>query len=202
MPKYRERKRERFLNAKELNRLGEVLTNREQRRLESRYVAAAFRLLILTGCRLREIQTLKWRYLQNGFICLPDSKTGARRIPLPPAARQVLENLPRDPENEFVVIGDVPGQFVTDLQKPWRRIRNEAGLADVRIHDLRHTYASNAVQNGMDIVMVGKLLGHSQIQTTMRYAHLADDPVKQAAEQVSSGLQNALNGTAMISHGL
>lgn len=125
------------------------------------------------------------------MICLPDSKTGPRRIPLPAAAERVLSNLPRLPDNEFVISGDIPGQFATDLQKPWRRIRAEADLDDVRIHDLRHTYASQAILQGMNIPMVGKLLGHTQIQTTMRYAHLADAPVRQAASEVSDELSRS-----------
>jgi len=143
---------------------------------------------------LSEIQTLKWAYVSARYLELPDSKTGARRIPLPPAAQSVLAALPRDPANPFVICGALKGRQVTDLQKPWRRIRAAAGLDDVRIHDLRHTYASNAVANGMPIQMVGKLLGHTQIQTTMRYAHLADDPVLRAAESNSAWLSAALVG--------
>ena len=119
---------------------------------------------------------------------LPDTKTGARRIPLPQAARAVLSALPREAGNPYVIAGSVEGKYATDLQKPWRRIRKRAGLEDVRIHDLRHTYASNAVSSGMPIQMVGRLLGHSQIQTTMRYAHLADDPVRRAAEENAARL--------------
>lgn len=175
--KFREEKRERYLSAAELRRLGETLAQMEASGLETAFVVAAFRLLILTGCRLGEIQTLRWSYVVGRYLELPDTKTGARRIPLPPAAQDVLAALPRLDGNPFVIAGAIDGQHVTDLQKPWRRIRAAAGLEDVRIHDLRHTYASNAVANGMPIQMVGKLLGHTQIQTTMRYAHLADDPV-------------------------
>jgi len=194
VPKYREEKRERFLNAAELRRLGETLTRLETDGLETVHVIAAFRLLLLTGCRLGEIQTLQWSFVTPRSLDLPDSKTGARRIPLPPAARAILDALPRDADNPFVIAGAVPRQAVTDLQKPWRRIRTEAGLDDVRIHDLRHTYASNAVANGMPIQMVGKLLGHTQLQTTMRYAHLADEPVLRAAEQNAAMLSGALMG--------
>jgi integrase len=192
VPKYREEKRERFLNGPELRRLGQTLTEFDAAGLESAHVIGAFRLLLLTGCRLGEIQTLRWSYVSARYLELPDSKTGARRIPLPPAAQEVLAALPRLAGNPFVICGAVDGQHVTDLQKPWRRIRKAAGLDDVRIHDLRHTYASNAVANGMPIQMVGKLLGHTQIQTTMRYAHLADDPVLRAAERNSAWLNQAL----------
>ena len=192
VPKNKERKRERFLSKAELMRLGEVLNRREAEGTETPYVVGAFKLLALTGCRLGEIQRLKWEYIENGYICLPDSKTGARRIPLPPAAENVLSALPRCPENPFVIRGDVSGQHVTDLQKPWRRIRAEAGLDEVRIHDLRHTYASHAVMDGTSLPILARLLGHTVIQTTMRYAHLADAPVRDAAEQVSSGLGDML----------
>lgn len=192
--KYREVKRERFLSPSELRCLGQTLSQTEDNERESVFVVAAFRLLIVTGCRLGEIQHLKWSYVTPRYLQLPDSKTGARRIPLPPAARGILESLPRNDDNPFVIAGHIPRQAITDLQRPWRRIRSAAGLEDVRIHDLRHTYASNAVANGMPIQMVGKLLGHTQIQTTMRYAHLADDPVMRAAESNAAMLSDALAG--------
>ncbi len=188
VPKYREVKRERYLSQYELQRLGQVLFEVEQDGSETPYIVAAFRLLILTGCRLGEIQTLQWEFITDLGMELPDTKTGARRIPLPQAARAVLSALPRRPENPYVIAGKVPGKYATDLQHPWRRIRERAGLHDVRIHDLRHTYASNAVSSGMPIQMVGRLLGHTQIQTTMRYAHLADDPVNRAAEENANQL--------------
>lgn len=192
--KYREEKRERFLRKFELQRLGETLSACETAGKETPFVIAAFRLLILTGCRLSEIQTLQWSFVSSRYLELPDSKTGARRVPLPPAAQDVLERLPRNPENPYVIAGTISGQYMNDLQKPWRRIRKAAGLEDVRIHDLRHTYASNAASNGMPIQMISKLLGHSNIQTTMRYAHLADDPVLRAAEENAARLNAALLG--------
>jgi len=192
VPKYREEKRERFLSGPELRRLGDTLARIEAEGLEPAPVIAAFRLLLLTGCRLGEIQTLQWSFVTARYMDLPDSKTGARRVPLPPAARAILDALPRQEGNPYVITGTVPGQPISDLQKPWRRIRAEADLPDVRIHDLRHTYASNAVADGMPIQMVGKLLGHTQLQTTMRYAHLADDPVLKAAERNAAALSVAL----------
>ena len=192
VPKYREVKRQRYLSTSELQRLGQVLTTVEQEESETPFIIAAFRLLILTGCRLGEIQTLKWEYITEHGMELPDTKTGARRIPLPAAARAVLSALPRDINNPYVIAGKLDGRYATDFQHPWRRIRERAGLHDVRIHDLRHTYASNAVSSGMPIQMVGRLLGHTQIQTTMRYAHLADDPVRRAAEENAERLRFAL----------
>jgi integrase len=192
VPKYREKKRTRYLTGAELLRLGTALSECEVQGTETLFVIATFRLLVLTGCRLGEIQTLKWEYITPNGMELPDSKTGARRIPLPQAARAVLATLPRFPDNPYVVAGKVAGQHLSDLQHPWRRIRALAELDDVRIHDLRHTYASNAVSSGMPIQMVGRLLGHTQLQTTMRYAHLADDPVRRAAEENAAALSAAL----------
>ncbi len=193
VPKYREQKRERYLSQYELQQLGQTLATVEQDGSESAFVVAAFRLLILTGCRLKEIQTLQWAFITDAGMELPDTKTGARRIPLPAAARAVLSALPRTYGNPYVIEGKLADSHITDLQHPWRRIRELAGIPDVRIHDLRHTYASNAVSSGMPIQMVGRLLGHTQIQTTMRYAHLADDPVRRAAEENAARL-NALVG--------
>ncbi|SIN99143.1 Site-specific recombinase XerD [Rhodovulum sp. ES.010] len=199
VPKYREKKRERYLTQAELQRLGTVLSEVLREGSETPHMVGAFRLLILTGCRLGEIQTLKWEYVTAQGLELPDTKTGARRIPLPQAARDVLHSIPHVPGNPYVIAGKVPGQYATDFQHPWRRIRARAGLPDVRIHDLRHTYASNAVSSGMPIQMVGKLLGHTQLQTTMRYAHLADDAVRRAAEENASRLSSVLGdaGNAM-----
>jgi integrase len=190
--KYPEAKRERFLSTDELARLGRVLAESEASGAENPYVVAAFRLLLLTGCRRGEIQFLKWEYITPSHILLPDSKTGARKIPLPPAAQEVLRRLPRPADNPYVICGELRGLPMNDLEKPWRRIRARAELSDVRIHDLRHTYASNAVMAGLSIPMVGKILGHTQVQTTMRYAHFADDPVREAAKLVSDGLSLAL----------
>jgi integrase len=194
VPKYREHKRERYLSQVELQRLGNVLADAELNGTETPHVIAAFRLLILTGCRLGEIQTLQWGFITDQGMELPDTKTGARRIPLPSAARAVLSTLPRIDGNPYVIVGKIVGKHATDFQHPWRRIRERAGLTGVRIHDLRHTYASNAVSSGMPIQMVGRLLGHTQIQTTMRYAHLADDPVKQAAEENAERLSALVSG--------
>lgn len=192
VPKYPERKRERYLSTTELQRLGRTLDAMEADGSETPFIVAAFRLLILTGCRLREIQTLKWDYISPYGMELPDTKTGARRIPLPQAAREVLAALPRLPDNPYVVVGKLPGRHASDLEHPWQRIRARAEQPGVRIHDLRHTYASNAVSSGMPIQMVGRLLGHAELQTTMRYAHLADDPVNRAAEENAARLSVAI----------
>lgn len=187
-----EKPRERHLLPEEIAKLGRILDERLAAGLETPFIVAVFKLLLLTGCRHSEIQTLKWSYLKNGAIELPETKTGPRRIPLPSAAKAILARLPRITDNPFVIAGDVPGQYATDLQRPWRRIREAAGLNDVRIHDLRHTYASNAVKNGESLPTVGKLLGQSQMQTTMRYAHWEDETLCAAAENVSDAINAAL----------
>lgn len=185
---YRERKRERFLSPAEIAQLGEVLSEVEAEGSASPYVIAAVRLLILTGARLNEILSAQWDWLDSsaGCIRLPDSKTGAKTIYLSAPALQVLDSIPRLEGNPFIICGQKKGSSLVNLQKPWDAIRKRAGFPDLRIHDLRHSFASIAVASGMSLPMIGKLLGHSQPQTTARYAHLADDPVKHAASLIGS----------------
>jgi len=162
--------------------------------LELPSAIAAVILLILTGCRLNEIMTLKWEYvdLDAGVVNLPDSKTGAKVVYLGKPAIETLRRLPRLSGNPWVIYGTKPGARLTDLQPFWQRVRARAGLKDARIHDLRHTFASAAVAAGQGLPMIGKLLGHTQVQTTARYAHLAADPVRAAANQVSTAIASAL----------
>jgi len=192
IPKNRELSRERFLSQTELMRLGEVFADAIATGQETPHVIAAFQLLLLTGCRLGEIQTLQWDHVTTTHLELPDSKTGKRRIPLSNDARMILENLPYTSDNPYVIVGRHSGKHITDLERPWRRLRKAAGMPELRIHDLRHTFASMAVMNGVDLLMVGKILGHSNYQTTMRYAHLADAPVRAAADKVSGLMAGAI----------
>lgn len=185
VPKNAERKRERFLSPGEIERLWCVLDEAVKIGTESLHVASAFKLLLLTGCRLKEIQTLKWSYIRGDVIWLPDAKTGPRRVLLNQTALLVLRDLPRLPGNDYVIVGAVDQQHVTDLQKPWRRIRITAGIEDVRIHDLRHTYASIAAMAGHSLPMIGQLLGHTQAQTTMRYVHLVDENARKASADIN-----------------
>ena len=127
---------------------------------------------------------------------LPDSKTGAKVVHLGQPAIELLDKIERVEKNPWVIMGTKPGARLTDLQPFWQRVRARAGLKDVRIHDLRHTFASTAVAAGQGLPMIGKLLGHTQVQTTARYAHLAADPVKAAAEQVASNIAGFLNQAA------
>ncbi len=194
--KYPENHRERFLSTEELQRLGEAL-DEELREHGNVYVVAAIRLLILTGARLSEITTLRWEYvdLDRGLLLLPDSKTGKKAIVLNAAAREILEQLPRLHGNPHVICGHKEGSRLVNLQKPWQRIRKRAGIEDVRIHDLRHTFASLAVRKGGSLPRIGALLGHSQMQTTQRYAHLIVDDVRQLAETVGDELADMVLGS-------
>ncbi len=192
--RFREDKRERFLNAEEFSRLGRVLDEIAADGSETRSTVAAIRLLMLTGGRLSEIQKLRWEHvdLDAGELRLPDSKTGGRAVPLAPSAVKLLAALPRDPDSPWVIAGRKPGAHLTDLQHPWRRIRARAGLDDVRIHDLRHSFASRALALGEGLPMIGKLLGHTQVQTTARYAHLARDTVKASAARIGDSIKRDL----------
>ena len=192
--RYREEKRERFLNTEEFARLGRVLDKILRDGSETRSAVAAIRLLMLTGCRLSEIQKLRWEHLDldSGELRLPDTKTGARAVPLAPSAVRLLESLPRDEDNPWVIAGRKPGSHLTDLQHPWRRIRARAELDDVRIHDLRHSFASRALALGEGLPMIGKLLGHTQVQTTARYAHLARDTIKASAARIGDSIDGDL----------
>lgn len=188
--RFKEQKRERYLTEEELARLGKVL-----RESDSEPEAVnCIRLLLLTGCRLSEIQTLKWDYIdyKAGVLRLPDSKTGAKLVPIGEAAIAVLKAIPKLDNNPYVITGRVEGQHLTDMQRPWRRLRKRADLDGLRIHDLRHSFASDALQLGEDLPMIGKLLGHTQVQTTARYAHLKTAPIRSAANTVSAAIASAL----------
>ena len=186
--RFREEKRERFLSDAEYRRLGEMLKEIERDGSETPSAIAAVRLLMLTGCRLSEIQKLRWEHvaLDAGELRLPDTKTGAKVVHLGDPAIEVLRGLRRPDDNPWVIAGRKPGSHLTDLQHPWRRIRMRAGLDDVRLHDLRHSFASGGLLVGEGLPMIGKLLGHTQVQTTARYAHLANDPLKAAANRIAS----------------
>ena len=173
--KYPEVKRERYLSMDEIKHLGDVLREVEQEGREMPSAILAIRLLIYTGCRLNEIMTLQWDYVdfEARTLNLPDSKSGAKKVFLGRPACELLEKAPRLPGNPWVITGMLPGARLTDLQPFWQRVRARAGLPEVRIHDLRHTFASTAIAAGHSLPIIGKLLGHTQVQTTARYAHLA-----------------------------
>ena len=188
--KYRERKRERFLTEEEFRRLGRVLADAEICRGVSAHAVAAIRLLMLTGCRRNEILTLRWDEVELAAneLRLRDSKTGARTISLSPEAGAVLADILRVPDNSFVIPGRIKGTHMRNLNDPWDIVRQRAGLGDVRLHDLRHSWASRALALGESLPMIGKLLGHTQIETTARYAHLARDSVHESAARIADSI--------------
>ena len=201
--RYAEKKRERFLTGAELARLGAALSEAERTQVVSNYVIAAIRLLLMTGCRLNEILTLRWDFLDLEDLCLrlPETKTGAKVVQLSAPALEILSKIERRDDNPYVIVGHKRGSHLVNAQKPWRYIRTQAGLDDVRLHDLRHTFASIAAGLGEGLPMIGKLLGHTQAATTHRYAHLASDPVKQSAERIGAtvaGLLNADEGADIV----
>jgi integrase len=196
--KYREGRRERFLSQAELARLGDALREAEQDKTCSPWVIAAIRLLTFTGARRNEILTLRWEHVseEHGCLMLPDSKTGRKAVHLNPPALDVLQTIPRLGGNPHVICGERPGRHLANIEKPWRRIRAAAKLDDVRLHDLRHSFASVAASGGQSLVVIGKMLGHTKAATTARYAHLADDPVKAASDAVGARIAAAMDGGA------
>ena len=193
--KYPTRSCERFLSEREFVRLGTVLDELEAKGKISATAAAGLRLLMLTGCRRNEVLTLRWEDvdLEHDELRLRDAKTGARAVPLSPTARQVLAALPRQPDSPWVISGRGPGVRLSNLNAPWEVVRKKAGLNDVRIHDLRHSYASGGLLVGEGLPMIGKLLGHNHVHTTARYAHLANDPLKSAANRIALRIAEVAN---------
>ena len=185
-----EKHHERFLTPEELCRLGHALDSAPAERLASAHAAAAIRLLVLTGCRRNEILGLRWEDLdfEAGEMRLTDSKTGARVVPLPSAAAKVLEGLSRVPGNPWVFPGRKKGDRQHNINDSWCRLRERAGLDGVRLHDLRHSYASRALALGESLSMIGELLGHRKVRTTARYAHLARDSVRESTARVAESI--------------
>lgn len=189
----RRRKCERFLSLAELERLGEVLTRMRAGDDKARSLAAtAVALLLLTGCRVSEILGLQWQDVRGNRLKLRDSKTGPRVVWLGDEARSLIDELPRHK--------NIPWLFWSPrYRKPWRtidhywhEIRAEAGLRGVRLHDLRHTFASHAAMNKETLPMIGRLLGHATAKSTARYAHLDDEHVLDAAEQIGAAIERML----------
>ena len=185
MRRYRNKGRERFLSGEELRRLARTLDRHES----SRPLHVAFvRLLLLTGCRKGELATLEWSSYREGHLFLRDSKTGPRTVWLSSPARAVIERLPRTGRWVFPArrAGKplCPGVF----DKFWWRLRAEADLRDVRLHDLRHTYASIAIMQGESVATTGRLLGHNSSVTTLKYAHPSDSSVREAVNSLGAVL--------------
>ncbi|WP_414645588.1 tyrosine-type recombinase/integrase [Bradyrhizobium sp. 6(2017)] len=214
--KFKESRRERFLTSDELERIGGAIREAEtvgiawtvdETKPTAKHVAkekrstriapsaaAALRLLLFTGCRLREILHLRWQHvdIERGCLFLPDSKSGRKTVILNAPALSVLNNL--EWIGPYVVPGDDPEMPRHDLKRPWGAITKRAGLTGVRLHDLRHTYASFGAGSGLGLPIIGRLLGHTQAVTTARYAHLDNDPLRRASESIAGQIAAALDG--------
>lgn len=182
------RKFNRFLSRVEMVRLHEELDRAVTEKPLRALQADIIRLLACTGCRLGEIRNLKWQEVGAGMLNLADSKTGPRKVYLNSQARALIDRQPRTDSPYVFPSLDDPMQPVTGYPSLWSLVRKRAGIADVRLHDLRHTYASHAVLNGIPLPTVAKLLGHRQLSMTLRYAHVADREVEAAAERVGNAL--------------
>jgi integrase len=215
--KFKEQSRERYLSQAELLRLGDAIRDAETagipwpsdipqnkhtpQKPENRvtkigqHAAAALRLLIFTGARLREILHLQWDHvdLQRGLLLLPTSKTGKKTIVLSDIALAIISALPR--VGRFVIAGNDNNKPRSDLQRPWTLVSKQAGLEGLRLHDLRHSFASVGVGSGMGLPIIGKLLGHANVSTTERYAHLAADPLRRASDAISGAIAKAMGET-------
>jgi integrase len=185
--KFHEEKRDRWLKTDELRRLTDALGRSTNRR-----AGDAVRLLILTGARKGEVLKAEWSQIdfERGVWTKPSAHTKQKRtehVPLSAAALALLSAMRElDPAGRYLFPGNKPGEPLKDIKLFWPKICRDAGLESVRIHDLRHTFASHLVSSGTSLEMVGRLLGHTQAATTMRYSHLADDPLREAANRFGS----------------
>ena len=193
--RYPERKRECFLSIDDFAALGVALSARETRDRHSTFARAAIGMLLLSGMRLREVLQLRWTEvdLARGLLFLRDSKTGAKPVILGKHAIELLSTLPRQAQSPWVFPSSVdPAKPMYDLKKAWSTVTRLANLNGVRIHDLRHSFASVAAGSGGSLPMIGRLLGHTQTQTTARYAHLANDPARALADVASAKIAAAI----------
>ena len=193
---YRLKPRERFLDRDELRRLGRALRDVEADGSVGAGAIAAIRLLSLTGCRRTEILSLLWDDVDRtaGVLRLRDSKTGPRTVPLTAPALAVLDGIEPVPDSPFVFTGPRTGRAVARIDGAWHTVRRRAGLEDVRMHDLRHSFASRALSLGESLTAIGHLLGHRKVATTARYAHLVRDAEKAAASRVGASIDAHLGG--------
>lgn len=192
--RYADKRGNRYLSQQELVALGQALRDGLNKGLNP-LALSILKLLIFTGARKSEIETLNWSEVDfdGGFLRLSDSKTGQKTIPLNAGALEVLVSLDRVDGSPFVFPAHRGNGYYEGTPKVWRIVRSMAGLEDVRLHDLRHSFASIAVSGGASLPIIGALLGHTNNATTQRYAHLNDDPLKAATESISSKISAAMS---------
>jgi integrase len=193
LERFREGVRERYLTQAEFERLGAALASAEAEGMNL-FAIAAIRLLIFTGARRGEILGLLWAHvhIERAALFLPDSKTGRKTIHLNEPALVVLASLPRLADNPFVICGAKRGEALKDLIAPWHDLRERAGITDVRLHDLRHSFASVAASQGVPLAVLGRLVGHQTLRTTERYAHIFSGSIRAANDQIGQSLARAL----------
>ena len=191
----RSRRLTRFLSRDEIRRLRLALDAQMRGGQATHQQADIIRLLLLTGCRQSEIRTLRWSEVKEHTLTLGDSKTGPRSVPLNTQARRIIASQPRGSSPYvFPSVRNAERPYSPDLAL-WYTVRKQAGIEDVRLHDLRHTVASQAVMNGVALPVVSRLLGHNDTNMTLRYAHLLDRDVEAAAERIGAGLAQVMGLT-------
>ncbi len=193
IPRFQEERRDRWLSTDELERLCAALDKHF-----NQVSANSVRLLLLTGARRGEVLSARWEEfdLERGIWTKPSHHTKQKRtehVPLSAGTTQLLVNMKRQATDEVLFPGQTPGEPLREIKKFWSSVCKTARIKDARLHDLRHTFASHLVSAGMSLPIVGRLLGHTQVQTTARYAHLADDPLRQATNRFASILVGAQN---------
>ena len=183
--RYRQGGRERFLTFDEVRCLAAAL---DATAVRFPVAVALVRMLLLTGCRQGEMRSLRWREYREGHLYLEDGKSGPRTVWLSSAARELLDRLPR--KGTWVFPGPKSSEPMSceTLYRSWRVVRSKAELCDVRLHDLRHSYASLALGSGETVPVIGRLLGHRNPATTLRYVHYAEGAVRQAVEAVGAAV--------------
>lgn len=186
----------RFLSVEEIRRLSRVLAQAEKEGPFQKQSADIVRLLLLTGCRHREITHLRWDMIQGDTIKFPDTKTGPREVHLTSKARNLIKAQPRTGSPWVFPSKRNPNRPRNTVHEFWVDIRKRADIEDVRVHDLRHTFASHAVIKGVSVPMVSKLLGHRKTAMTLRYTHVADKDAEAAAERIGATLNALLKGKA------
>ena len=193
--RFPDRKCMRFLSQQEIVRLGSALRKATEEG-ENLKAVAIIKLLTFTGARKSEIEKLKWFEvdLDKHFLRLADSKTGQKIIPINQAAVAILAAQKPREGNPFVFPAERSDEYFEGMPKIWQRVRKSAGLEDVRIHDLRHSFASVAVAGGASLPIIGALLGHKDTATTQRYAHLSADPLRAVSQAVADAISQALEG--------